>query len=150
MPNISLLTNVVTVNGHRCEGFAKVADALSLPEIQVANHEVGPDGLKVVSSTGMRGGPVVYKFQANSRSRGQFGTWFSQILKGARMTFEGSISDSQTGETTRLERGHMETGPAGTTLGDGIPAAREFTIVYETVLPNYDAFVSDASPVVST
>ena len=148
MPQVSILHTTCTINGHRCEGWAAGADSLLLPDIQVANHEIGPDGLKVVSSTGMRGGPVVFKFLANSASRGQFGTWYSQIQKGARIDFEGSISNSETGETTRFERGHMEVGPAGTTLGNATPPAREFTIVFETVVSNFDSFKSDAAPVV--
>ena len=149
MQNVSLLHTVVTVNGHRCEGWAAVADALLFPDPQIANHEFGADGLKVVSSTGMRGGPVVFKFLANSRSRGQFGRWYAQLQQGARMTFEGSTSNSQTGEATRLERGHMETGPAGTTLGNAAPAAREFTIVFESIITNLDGFRAQAAPVVA-
>ena len=147
MQNVSLQHTVVTVNGHRCEGWANVADALQLPDIQLANHEIGPDGLKVVSSTGMRGGPVIFKFLANSRSRAKFGTWYGQIQEGARINFEGSISNSQTGERTRMERGHIETGPAGTTLGNAVPAAREFTIVFETVITNFDGFRAQSAPV---
>ena len=147
MQNVSLQHTVVTVNGHRCEGWAAAADALLLPDIQVANHEIGPDGLKVVSSTGMRGGPVVFKFLANSRSRAQFGRWYAQIQKGARMTFEGSISNAQTGESTRMERGHIETGPAGTTLGNAVPAAREFTIVFESIITPFDGFQAQSAPV---
>lgn len=150
MPNVSLQHSTVQINGHRCEGWANAADALQLPDIQLANHEFGPDGLKVVAGTGMRGGPVVFKFMANSRSRAQFGKWMAQIQRGASIEFEGSIANSQTGESTRLERGHMEVAPAGTTLGNGIPAAREFTIIFESVITNFDGFKADSAPVLST
>lgn len=150
MPNISLQHTTVTINGHRCEGWANAADAFQLPDIQLAQHEVGPDGLKVVSSTGMRGGAVVFKFLANSRSRAKFGQWMAQIQRGAAITFEGSAANSQTGESCRLERGHMEVGPAGTTLGNANPPAREFTIIFESVISNFDGFKADAAPVLTT
>ena len=145
--NVSLLHTTVRVNGHTCEGWAAAANALELPDIQVANHEVGPDGLKVVSSTGMRGGMVTYRFQANSRTRAFFGDLFTQILQGRAVEWEMSISNSQTGESTRAERGHVEVGAAGTTLGNGTPPAREFQIHYESVLTSYDGFKADAAPV---
>ena len=147
--NVSLQHTTVTINGHRCEGWANVADALLLPDIQLANSETGPDGLKVVSSTGIRGGPVVFKFAANSESRGQFSKWLVEIQRGAAIEFEGSIANSQTGETTRLVRGHMQMGPAGTTLGNAIPPPREFTIVFEQVLGNFDGFKAQPAPVLA-
>ena len=148
--NVSILHTVCTINGHRCEGWANAADALSLPDIQLANSERGPDGLKLVSSTGMRGGIVTFKFLANSRSRAQFGKWLAEIQRGAVIVFEGSISNSQTGESTRLTRGNMEVGPAGTTLGNAIPAAREFQIDFEEIISNYDGFKTQSAPVLST
>ena len=115
--NVSLEHTTVVINGHTCEGWAAAADALALPDITFATSERGPDGLKVVSSTGMRGGMVTLKFLANSRSRAFFSQQVSEIQRGAVKNFSGSISNSQTGETTRLERGHMEVAPVGTTLG---------------------------------
>ena len=147
--NVSLQHTVVTINGHRCEGWAAAADALLLPDIQLANSERGPDGLKLVSSTGMRGGLVTFKFLANSVSRSQFGKWLAEIQKGAVIVFEGSISNSQTGESTRLTRGHMEVGPSGTTLGNAVPPAREFQIDFEEIISNYDGFKTQSAPVIS-
>ena len=149
MASVSLNHTVATINGHRCEGWANAADALQLPDITVAAHEFGPDGLKVVSSTGVRGGPVVFKFMANSRSRQKFSQWLAQIQRGASIEFEGSIANAQTGETIRLTRGHMEMGPAGSTVGNAIAPAREFTIVFEEVIGNFDGFKADAAPVLA-
>ena len=147
--NVSLQHTVVTINGHRCEGWAAAADAFSLPDIQVANSERGPDGLKLVSSTGMRGGIATFKFLANSRSRAYFGKLMAEIQRGAVINFEGSASNSQTGETTRLTRGHMEVGPTGTTLGNAVPPAREFQIDFEEIISSYDGFNAQSAPVVA-
>lgn len=144
--NVSLIHTEVIVNGHRCEGWAATADALSMPDITLANHEIGPDGLKVVSSTGMRGGVVTFKFLANSRSRAQFGRWAAQIQRGAAIVFQGSIKNKVTGESTELGRGHMEVAPSGTTLGNAVAAAREFQVHFETVISNFDGVNFDPAP----
>ncbi len=145
--NISIEHTVVTINGHVCQGWAAAADALSLPDIQLANHEISPDGLKIVASTGMRGGIVTFKFQANSVSRKWFGQQVAMIQRGAAINFEGSIANSQTGETTRLSRGHMEVAPAGTTIGNAVAAAREFQVHFESIIANFDAFTAQHIPV---
>ena len=147
--NVSMQHTTVTVNGHRCGGWAAAADAFQLPDITMAAHEVGADGLKVVASNGMRGGPVVFKFLANSPSRAQFQRWASQVLRGAAISFEGSWSNSQTGESGRMERGHMEVAPAGTTMGNAVPPQREFTIVFESVIANFDGVRSQSMAVPS-
>ena len=147
--NISLQGTVVTINGHHCRGWAAAADALSLPDITVAAHEIGADGLKVVSSTGMRGGIVTFKFQANSISRKQFSRWFSVIQRGAALVFEGSINSAASGERVVLTRGHMEVGPAGTTLGNTTAPAREFQIHFEEIIGNYDNFDAHAPPLLA-
>lgn len=148
--NVSLQHSTVTINGHVCQGWAAAADALTMPDIQLAQHEIGPDGLKVVSSTGMRGGIVTFKFLANSVSRRQFGIWMAQIQRGASIVFEGSIANSQTGASTRLSRGHMEVGPAGQTLGNAVPPAREFQIHFESIISNFDGFSAQPAPVLET
>ena len=147
--NVSLQHTVVRINGHTCEGWAAQADALMLPDITVASSEIGPDGLKVVSSTGMRGGMLTLKFLANSRSRAFFGQQLAEIQRGAVKNFTGSISNPQTGETTRLDRGHMEVGPTGTTIGNAVPAAREFQIHFESIISNYDGFNAQPAPVLA-
>ena len=145
--NVSILHTTVTVNGHVCEGWAAVADALTFPDITLSNSEVGPDGLRVASSTGMRGGVVGFKFQSNSRSRAQFSRWSSQVQKGATIIFEGSWSNAQTGENGRLDRGTMETMRPGTTLGNAAVGSQDFMINFESVVGNYDSLRSTPIPV---
>ena len=147
--NVSLEHTIVIINGHRCEGWAKQNDALSLPDIEVSQSEVGPDGLQVSSSTGMRGGPVIFKFQANSRSRAFFGEQMSRIQRGAAITFDGTIQNPQTGLSVRLSRGVLKKGPVGQTLGDGVAPAGVFEFDFETVLSNWAGFRATPAPVVN-
>ena len=145
--NISIAHAVVTINGHRCEGWANQPDALMFPDVELAASERGPDGLKIVSSTGIRGGIVTFKFMANSRSRAFLGDMVARIQRGASIIFEGSVANPQTGENTRLTRGHMQVAPLGTTMGNGIPSAREFQIDFEEIVTNFDGFRAQAAPV---
>lgn len=147
--NVSMAHTTHTVNGHRCEGWAGGNNALEVPDITLAETEVGADGLLVTASNGMRGGVVTYRFLANSRSRAQFGKWLAQIQKGAAIAFEASSSNSQTGETTRFSRGVMVQGPTGTTMGNAVPPPREFQIYYESIITNFDGFKSQAAPVLA-
>ena len=145
--NVSLEHTVVRINGHVCSGWAKQADALSLPDIVVSDSETGPDGLQVSSSTGMRGGPVMLKFQSNSVSGMFFGTQFSRIQNGAVVSFDGSITNSQTGESVRLERGVMQKGPSGISKGSGVSKALEFEFMFEVVQSNWDGYRASPAPV---
>ena len=147
--NVSLQHTVVRINGHTHEGWAAQSDALTLPDITVAATEVGPDGLMVASSTGMRGGEVVMKFLANSRTRAFYGQQMSEIQRGAVKNFSGSIANSQTGETTRLDRGVLISAPSGTTLGNAVPPSRDVTIMFESVISNFDGFNAQPAPVLA-
>ena len=147
MPIVSLHDTVVRLNGHTVGGWAKQADALMFPDIDIAQYEIGPDGLMVVSATGIRGGEVTLKLQSNSPSRAFMQQQFEQQKNGAEIEWTGTVSNARTGETTRLERGAMIKGPAAQTLGDGVAPAREFVIVFESILNNADSLRSDTPPV---
>ena len=147
--NVSLENTVVTINGHVCEGWADDDSALSFPNINLVNETTGPDGLLAVSSTGMRGGPMVLKFQANSASTKFFGTLLSRRLRGIPVQFSGTIVNTQTGVTTRLEGGVFKDAPLGQSLGSGTPNQQEFTIIFQVILTNRDAMVTQPAPVLA-
>ena len=121
MTNIPLEHTTVMINGHVCEEW--------------------PDGLKAVSLTGMRNGPVTFKFRAESRSTAFFGQQFTEILQGAVKNFDGSITNNQKGFSIRLSRGTMVTGPSGFTLGNSEPLPMEFVIDFQEILTNSDGFL---------
>lgn len=145
--NISLEHAEVIINGHTCQGWAAEAEAIALPQITLMEEAVGPDGLAVFGSTGMRGGLIEFKFQANSLSKKWFGQQAARIQGGAAIEFNGTIRHRQTGEVTRLGRGAMKNIPAGQTLGNGVPAARQFDIYFQSIVTNYDAMKTDSIPV---
>ena len=138
MENVSILDTVVKINGHTVRGWAPAADALSFPNIKFKTSEVGPDGLKVSSSTGMRGGDVIFKLQANSPSVKWFMQQIGELLGGATKVFKGTARNSKTGVTTSFERGELDDGPLGQTLGNAAPKQLEFTITFESIVSSYD------------
>ena len=145
--NVSLEHTTVRINGHTCEGWADDDEALSFPEIDLVNESTGPDGLLVVSSTGQRGGPMMLKFQANSASTKFFGTLLARSQRGVPVNFSGTITNSETGVTTRLEGGVFKKAPLGQSLGSGTPKQQEFTIIFSVILTNYDAMNAQPAPV---
>ena len=149
MQNVSIEHTEAIFNGHRVQGWAPVADALMLPDITLAEESVGPDGLMVVSSTGEKGGPVVFKLQANSPSTAFFLQQMAVILRGAAVEWSGTITNSMTGASTRCERGFLKVSPAGQTLGNGTPPPREFTLRFESTIPNYDGAQMQSPPVIN-
>ncbi len=136
--NVSVEHSITRLNGHEMEGWAAVADALLFPDNTLANFEVGPDGLKVVSSTGMKGGEVTFKLQQNSVSAQFLMQQHARILGGAVVEFEMTYANSQTGVSVRCDRGHLQQAPFGPTQGNAVAPFREFMIHFESILPNYD------------
>lgn len=147
--NVSLEHTNVDVNGHRVQGWANAADALLFPQITMGVAEVGADGLMLVSSTGEKGGEVVYKFMANSESTAVFARWAEEVSKGAVIEFRMVVSNTQTGVSGRYERGAMLVRPGGQTLGNAIAPPREFTIRYQQITVNYDGAKTSRPPVLT-
>jgi len=146
--NVSLEHTVARINGHEIEGWAAVADALLFPDNQLANYVIGPDGTKSVSSTAFRGGEITFKLLANSPSTKFFFQQLARIQRGAVVEFSGTITNTQTGASVRLERGHMQMAPMGQTLGNDTATAREFVIHFESILPNYDGVQTTSRPTI--
>ena len=147
--NFSIEHTTVTINGHVCEGWADDGEAIAFPEIDLIEDSVGPDGLLVVSSTGERGGEMMFKFQANSVSVAFFGVQLTRALRGGPVIFSGTIVNNQSGVTTRLEGGVMKNAPMGQSLGKGTPKQQEYTIRFQSILTNYDAMQTQAAPVIA-
>lgn len=146
---VSITDTTCILNGHLIRGWSDDADALMLPDIEVANIIRGADGLMVASSTGDRGGEVTIKLLANSPSAAFLFGQAGLILRGARIIFNGSIRNARMGMSTRLDRGVMKTLPGGQTMGKGEAAAREFVFEFQEVLPNYDGAVFPGVPSIS-
>ena len=146
--DISIEHATVLINGHRVQGWAAEADALLLPEIDLANTTRGPDGLLLASSTGNRGGEVSFKLLANSESAAFFGRQVAEIRRGARIIFEGSYED-QTGYSITFERGVFMRAPFGRTLGNTTPATRVFVFDFESIVESWDGVQTARPPAVA-
>ena len=147
MQNVSIEHTNVTVNGHRVEGWAAAADALQIPDLTLAATEFGADGVLLASSTGMKGGAVVLKLLANSPTVAFLMRQLAQIQRGAVISFEMSIQNTQAGWTVTAERGVMTRAPLGQSLGNAAAPAREFELTFEVIIPNYDGAQTAGRPV---
>lgn len=135
---LSIESISVILNGHTVEGWSDDNDALSLPEgIELANVTRGADGRMVGATTGNKGGQVRIKLQANSPSTKFFMGKLTEQIRGAVITYNGTVVDSRLGTSVRLYRGVMMSGPMGQTIGKGSAPNREFIFEFESVIPNY-------------
>lgn len=137
MTDFSLENVSVILNGHTVQGFSEDADALSLPNIDLANVVRGADGGIVATSTGDKGGPVILKLRPNSPSVPFFMSAMAAQQNGASLSWNGIIRDSQNQTNVSLTGGTMTNGPTGQTMGKGSTANREFTFEFERVIPDY-------------
>ena len=134
MQNLSIEHTVVTINGHRFEGWGAGADSIQFPDQNLAETNVGADGQMVASSTGMRGGEIVLKLQPNSPSVAFMAGQILAIQRGGSVVWNGTVRNGQTGVTTRLERGVLKTAPLGQSVGNEPAPVREYTFEFESIL----------------
>lgn len=143
---ISLEHTVVVVNGFVLQGWANDPNALDIPDIALHDTTRSPDGLMLANTTGMKGGIVTFKFLANSPAV----QWFQQeivlILNGACRTYDGTITNFKTNQTTVMSRGVMMNVPLGQSLGEGIAPQREYQIDFTNIITDYSSACIDPFP----
>lgn len=145
MQYVALEHCTVTLNGTLIEGFAPEADAIMMPEIEIATVTVGPDGLKTFTTTGQRGGEVSLKLQPNSRG-GQFlGSQFALELGRQIVVFNGVIQNHHTGYTSRLTNGGFVRGPSGISFGTEVNML-EFVIDFTQIVTLWDGIRTQPVP----
>ena len=127
----------VQLNGHVVTGWSDDGDALTLPTIDIANVKRGADGLMTASSTGDKGGPVVFKLLPNSATTAFLMNLVATLQSGGKVIFDGIIDDRCNGVVIRLDRGVLTSTPLGNSQGKGDTANMEFTIEFERVTPDY-------------
>ena len=125
------------LNGHTVTGYSDDTDALSLPNIDIANVVRGADGKMVAVSTGDKGGPLVIKLLPNSPSVSFFMNVAVAQMNGAAVKWYGIIRDSINQTNTVLFKGTLSNVPLGQTMGKGVAGTREFTIEFERITPDY-------------
>ncbi len=127
----------VVINDHRVTGWSEDADALMMPDIDLAAVTRGADGLMTSTSTGDKGGAVVLKLKPNSNSTKFFNNLITTVLNGGSIRLDGYIRDNLNNIYVELTKGVLTTVPLGQTLGKGEAANREFMIEFERVIPDY-------------
>lgn len=140
--DVSIEHTTVLLNGHEVTGFTDDAEALSIPDIEIATVKRGATGKMMTNRTGNKGGKIAIKLLPNSESLPFFAQQFAQQLLGASITWNGTVVNRLTGQSTRLEKGVMVNGPAGQTLGKGEAKDQMFEFEFEKIISNYDAVVT--------
>ena len=135
--DFSLEQSVLNLNGHTVKGWSDDTDALSLPNIDVANVVRGADGSMVSVSTGDKGGPVTIKLLPNSQSVPFFMNLKIAQDNGASIKFNGFYRDPINGINVALINGTLTNAPQGPTLGKGTAANMEFTIEFQKTIADY-------------
>lgn len=135
--DFSLEQVALVLNGHTVTGYGDDTDALSLPNIDLANVVRGADGKMVSVSTGDKGGPLVIKLLPNSPSVAFFMNAVTAQLNGASVKWNGLIRDSINQVNVALYNGTLSNAPLGQTMGKGDAGNREFTFEFERITPDY-------------
>jgi len=136
---IDVSSTTLNLNGHDVTGWSDDADALTIPDIDLANVRRGGDGQMVAHSTGDRGGAVMVKLLPTSDSTRFLMNAVTAQLNGGTVIWNGIVRNNTTGATILLTRGILQHAPLGQTVGKGDAANMEFTFEFESVIPDYSA-----------
>lgn len=135
--DFSLEQVAVSLNGHTVTGWGDDTDGLSIPDVDLASVVRGADGKMVSVGTGNKGGAVVYKLLANSRSTKFLMNAVAAQLNGISVKWFCVVKDSVNQTLVTMTNGTLSNAPLGQTLGKGAAGNRNFTIEYETITPVY-------------
>lgn len=135
--DFSLEQTVVVINGHTFTGFSDDTDAISFPNIDLANVVRGADGKMVAVSTGDKGGPFILKLLPNSKSVKFMMNAVAAQLNSASVKWNGIVRDSRNQINFVLANGTLTNAPIGQTIGKGSAKNAEFTIEFERITPDY-------------
>ncbi len=128
---------VVVINGHTFTGFSDDTDAISFPNIDLANVVRGADGKMVAVSTGDKGGPFILKLLPNSPSVKFMMNSVAAQLHGGAVKWNGIVRDALNQVNFALINGTLTNAPVGQTIGKGEAKNAEFTIEFERITPDY-------------
>jgi len=135
--DFSVEQTVVLINGHTFTGFSDDADAISFPNIDIASVVRGADGKMVAVSTGDKGGPFILKLLPNSPSVKFMMNAVMAQLNGGSVKWNGIIRDSINQINYAVINGTLTNVPIGQTVGKGSAKNAEFTIEFESIIPDY-------------
>ena len=141
--NISLVNSTIEINKTVIGGWSDDSDALSIPDIPLANIKRGADGVMSATLTGNKGGAVTYKLLAETSSSQFLVSLAEQIKQGANINFQGTVTSNTTGWQLIKKNGVLTQYRPYPTTGAGEKASMEFIIEYEEL--NGDVSVVDFS-----
>ena len=135
---VALEDTTVTLNNTVLTGFSDDTDALGLPtELEIAAVKRGADGRMTATSTGNKGGPIVFKMLPTSLSVPFLSSLAEQQKNGSRVVFAGSIVNHQTGASASLVNGTLTSYPPFPAIGKGEVSNMNYTIEFERIDGNF-------------
>jgi len=138
---LGLSVTSVVINGVTITGFSEDADAVTIPEIEVAAPVYGADGKMLVVGTGTKGGLVTLKLLASSPSIA-FLTPLSQLSQvGAGVILEGFIRSTTQSSSCSLQNGYFTKFVPYPTQGKGSVSAITYEMAFEIISPDYSAAI---------
>ena len=147
MEVFSLEHTIVTLNGHTIEGWASETAAIEWPNTEATTWTYSPDGKMMGVRSGMKGGPMIFRVQANSPTAAWFARKFQKYIHGdgEPERFEGSYENPNAGISGTFTNGYFTSGPAGQSIGTEV-AMQEYTLNFEVIRYNADAAKYTSAP----
>ena len=128
----------VILNDNQLEGFSDDTDAISLPQLTLGEGVFGLDGTLLAVSSGEYGGEVTFKFLASSATIPLMMSYVLEAQRGAYTVFNGKIWNARERVGTDLIRGFLRMGEIGQTIGKASVPPREYTFMFERLVPTYE------------
>lgn len=136
---LGLVESTVIINGITITGFSSDADALSIPEIEVAAPVFGADGRMLVISTGNRGGLVTIKLLASSSSIAFLTPLSALAQAGSGVVIQGLVRSNTQLSSVALQNGYFTKYVPYPTMGKGAVSAVTYEMAFEVIAPDYSS-----------
>lgn len=135
--DISLIDGVLILNGVEITGFGDSETAIDFPNQDILAVRRGAGGGMIGGKTGNFGGPLTLSLLQNSKGFKFLMSVKQAMQSGASVTFQGIYRHERGGFTVALIGGLLTNAPAGPSLGNGAPVAKDFTIEFERIDTDY-------------
>ena len=135
----SLEQSTLTLNGTTITGFSEDTDAIEIPSITLSEVRRGADGKMTAATTGDKGVDLSIKLLPTSDSVKFLSSIVEQQKRGARVVFNGSLVNHETGASLSLTNGVILEAPPFPSLGKGNTANMVYIIAFESATGNFEA-----------
>ena len=134
----------LVINGHKFTAYADEDSPVEFPDIEHLEHSFGKDGTLYLSDTGMQGGEVTVKLAPSSPSAKRVLRWHAEMIRGMRLSFEGTYGDPGLSYDVTLRGGVLMKSPPSVVPNKTF----ECVFLFEQIIPNYDSAAFDPAPAV--